>query len=226
MTISETNRITNKDALFTVDFDDIATAELIRQWLVMHCKLRDADDEVGLKRLEAKIGFENTGPAKRFRTVIVDSLTEVQAFAMTQILGITNALAFDADIPDSEWAHYNKVLNRLQMFMRAFRDLPMHVIFICQEDFKQDQTKKLLYSPMLMGKMGGRVSGYVDICGRLEMIKDAKNNDVRRLWIQPVDKNSAKNRFGKFKDPYIDDATLPKILAAITTGKSLLTPSE
>ena len=225
MTVDETDRIINKDDFFEIPVDDIETCEAVRKWLIAHCMYRDQNDEEKLRGLEERLGFrqpEDTHPARRFRTVMIDTLTEIQQFAMTKTLGISNTLAFDADIPDSEWSHYNKILNRMGMLMRAFRDLPMHVIFLCQEDYKQDQTKKLLYSPMLMGKMGGCVQGYVDVCGRLELVKGSKGEDIRRLWIQPIDKNNAKNRFGKFKDPYIDDATMPRILSALTTGKSLV----
>lgn len=229
MTLDETDRIEHKEHIFNVDVDSISEVETIRKWLIAHCVAREADDEDALRELEVVIGFRVAAedhPAKRFRCVVIDTLTEVQAFAMTQTLGISNNLAFDAEIPDSEWSHYNKILNRMQMLMRAFRDLHMHTIFLVQEDFKQDQTKKMLYSPALMGKMGQRIQGFADVCGRIEMVPGEKSGVwVRRLWIQPVDKNAAKSRFGKFKNTHIDDASLPRILAALTTGKELLVDS-
>lgn len=227
MTIEETDRITNKGAFYEIPVDNIETLERVRQWLVAHCKYRDLDDEANLQRLEVEIGFRQLGEthrARRFRTCVLDTITEIQAFAMSKTKGISNTLAFDADIPDSDWPTFNKILERMQMLMRAFRDLPMHCIFLLQEDFKQDATKKLMYKPMLLGKMGERVPGYVDLCGRLELGKDGRNEDVRRLWIQPIDKNTAKNRFGKFKDPYIDDPKLATLLASLVSGRSLLEP--
>lgn len=210
MTIERTRRIKNKGALFPVGVDDIQTCEQIKQWLQAHCVARDANDETRLKDLEQKVGYDNPGPARRFRTVIIDTVTEIQAFAMYQTLGINSNLALDASLPDQEWSHYNKILNRMEMFCRAFRDIPMHVIFLCQEDFIQDETKKRVYAPMLLGKMAKRIQGYVDVVGNLVMSKGDKGADVWSLILRPVDRHAAKNR-AALTESHIEDPTLPKI---------------
>lgn len=219
LTIAETPRIINKDRLFMVDVDDIGTCEQIRKWLIAHCKFRDEKNYDALMKIETQIGFREEGdtttPPRIFKTVIIDSLTEIQAFAMYKTLGMSNNIALDAELPDSEWSHYNKILNRMQLLARAFRDLPMHVIYVAQQSFVQDETKAKFYQPMLMGQMGKRIQGFVDILGYLTVVDGDKGSRIRRLWIQPVGKFQAKNRMSKFQGNYIDDPSMTKIVDAI-----------
>lgn len=220
LTIMETDRIFNKDKIFLANCDTIDQVEQMRQWLIAHCRYRDEGNVEKLLSLSEQTGMplNEDGSPKVFRTVVIDSLTEIQVFAMNKTLGMNNNMSLTADIPDSEWAHYNKILNRMGILMRAFRDLPMHVIFLAQEDFKQDETKKFHYQPMLMGQMAQRVSGFVDLAGFLTVETGDQGKSVRRLTIQPQNRVKAKNRMASFKKPYIDDPHMVNIAKELGIG--------
>ena len=224
MTIEETPRIKNKGGLFTVQVDNVSQVSKVRDWLVAHCMYRDANNEEGLKKLERAVGYDIEGPAKRFHTVIVDSITEIQAFTMYNILGMKAEHSLDAQIPDQEWPHYNQILNRTQLMMRSFRDLPMHVLMICQRQYTQDETKKMHYAPQLLGQSSEKVQGFVDIVGFLQKIPaaDSTTDDTHRLWVQPVGKFAAKNRKASFEEDYFDNPTMLQICKGLglTTQKA------
>jgi hypothetical protein len=217
MTIEATPRIKNKDRMVLANVDNITQAEHIKQWIQAHCKFRDEGNREKLIDLEIAIGFREANDRETtpriFRTVIVDTVTEVQAFAMYQLLGITTSLGLDADVPDREWSHYNKMLNRMEIFLRVFRDIPMHVIMLCQENMIQDETKKRIYSPMLEGQLAKRIQGYSDAVGHIQRMTNDKGEDIHRLWLKPLGTHAAKNR-AALKVPYIDDATLADLFKA------------
>lgn len=216
-TIEETDRIRNKDALFQARCDDIHQVARMKDWLIAHTTFRDANDEERLKKIERSIGYINDGPAKRFNTVIVDSITEIQAFSNYQALGTSSAQALDTDIAETNWGIFGKVLTRSELMARAFRDLPMHVIMLCQEKWHQDEQKRMHYQPAMMGQMAKSIQGFFDIVGFLQRVPspDATKDDLHRLWVQPVGKFAAKNRRSSFKEDYFDNPTLSDIFKGI-----------
>lgn len=237
LTLEQTDRIQHKERIFVANCNTITEVEQMKLWLISHCIWRDyaeqqrvikklavcdpldlVKEEETLKKLESAIGFENPGRAKRFRTCVVDSLTELQAFSMYKILGIGNTMAFDANMPDREWSHFNKILANVQVMARAFRDLQMNVILLCQENRTQDDTKKFIYGPMLEGQMAKRIMGFVDQVGYITIVRDDKGVEQRHLIVQPGYGFEAKNRAGIFKGKSFVDPYMPDIMKAIGWG--------
>jgi|SRR5215469_2635490 len=99
-----------------------------------------------------------------YKTVVIDSLSEVQKFSMSEIMKavVLKDSERDPDIASlREWGKNGEQVRRL---VRAFRDLPCHTIFtaLLSED-RDERTNTIKLRPALPGKLKGEVSGYVDI---------------------------------------------------------------
>jgi len=135
-----------------------------------------------------------------FSTVIVDSLTEAQKFNMSEIMRqlVEKKPERDADVPDlREWG---KNLEQIRRFVRAFRDLPMNVIFTALERDDMDRLKRPVKLPSLSGKMAQEVAAFLDIVLYYN-IKEATNNDgqieqLRVLQSAATESVVAKDRSG------------------------------
>lgn len=152
---------------------------------------------------------------KKFKTVIIDSLTEAQKYCMYQILGI-DPLKQKLDVePDSaEWKDWGSSREMIQFLVRRFRDLDIHTILVAAVDEEQDAKKRIYYEPMLPGKLSKDVRGLVDIVGYIRKVPmEGGTKVVRRLFLEGGDYGgvniAAKHRFGsKLKSQYIDDPTM------------------
>lgn len=202
------------DRIQAKDFRGVARAY---DFLKLHCQYRDADDVEKLTQLEEKLtGAPLTGEPRRYRTVIIDSLSEVENYCMAQLLGVTDTVSLDEETAAAEWPEYKRNHNMVQRMVRSFRDLPMHVIMTCSRSFTQDETKKYLYGPAMTGKLSSQVQGFVDMVGYLVMgSSEGGEQPIRRLYVQPGARYAAKCRFSRFKGQYIENPSMKTIFEAI-----------
>lgn len=201
------NRYDNIDVVVAKSFDDVAR---IQEFLKRHCKWRDSDADEDIQRLieeEQKFRDEDIEEPKRYRTCIIDSLSEVETYCMYQLTGVSDNTRLDEEVQSAEWSEYKKQHTMIQRLVRAFRDLPMNVIFTCAQAYVQDENKRKTYAPALTGKLSSQVQGFMDVVGYLT-VQDAKEDGTvpRRLHIQPSPSGryEAKNRFPGYKQRYID----------------------
>lgn len=151
----------------------------------------------------------------KYEAVVLDSLTEIQLKSMDVVLKYEYSKNpnRDPDIPTlKDWG---KSTEQIRKMVRAFRDLPMHVIFVClSTDVKDELTGALYTKPALPGKLSDRVCGYVDIIGYLDIRKDTDGKPIRKMLFQPYSNVVAKDRSGKL--PLVmENPTFPKILKII-----------
>jgi hypothetical protein len=201
----------------------------VHEFLTAHCVARDRNDEKKLRELQCKIFFKPDGSAYkpdelehvyRFRTAIVDSLTEVDQYSLYKLRGLDQSQLLDdaGDIDALEWKGYGKNNEMVKMLCRAFRDLPMHVLFACAVGYVQDERKQFHYSPAMTGKLATQVQGMVDLVGFLAVsaAPDESGALPRRLFIQPGEiagaKFDAKNRRAVYTQPYFDNPTMDDIM--------------
>lgn len=205
----------------SVDVKNFIKVAEVYDFLKLHCQYRDAGDIEKLKKLQARM----TGvPAeeiadedvRQYRTVIIDSLTEVEIYCMNQLLGISDSTGLQEETQSAEWAEYKKQFHMVQRLVRAYRDLPMNVIMIIGRQYTQDEQKKMLFTLNLTGKLASQVQGFMDIVGYLVTgAADEKGNLPRRLYIQPTGRFAAKSRFSNFKAPHIDNPSMKVILTQV-----------
>lgn len=105
-----------------------------------------------------------------YETVIIDSISEVNEIIKLEIESRTgHAMQLQ------DWGTLSKDIRDL---LRKFRDLPMHVIFIAQEQYINDEDKIKKIAPSLNGKSATDVAYFMDIVGYIHV-----ENDGNR-WIE------------------------------------------
>ena len=102
------------------------------------------------------------GDGPEFRTVTVDTGTELQKVNMDWVMRETLAQHPDRD-PDVPALHdWGKSTNRMRLMIRRFRDLPMNFIFICHEQQERDNKGVLWTRPDLPGKLANQSAAFFD----------------------------------------------------------------
>ena len=158
-----------------------------------------------------------------FSTVILDSLTEIQKFNMNEIMLklIEGKDERDMDVPSlREWG---KNLEQTRRFVRAFRDLPLNVIFTALEREDKDRAGRPLKLPSLSGKMAGEVAAFLDIVlyyNIKEVTEDGEPKQVRVLQSAATESTVAKDRSGLLP-PILVDPDMEQLYDIIVrqTGK-------
>jgi len=213
------------DKIDTVLVQNYKQVAAVQEFLKSHCRLRESgmtDDLDKLIALEARfrgIDPKDVEKPRKYRTVILDSLSEIESMCMYQLLGISAVTRLDEEVASAEWAEYKKQNAMVQRLIRGFRDLPMHVLITCASKYAQDDQKKMLYGPALTGQLSRQVQGFMDVVGYLVIGQAENENDPlpRRLYVQPVkgQRFNAKCRFSSFKGSYFDNPTMGTILETV-----------
>lgn len=220
--------VDNMDDLDAITVRDFRTLGRINEFLKQHCKARDEGDKDELIKMEAflrDVDKKDIKEPREYRTVILDSLTELEAYCFNQLLGITDTTRLDEESQSAEWTEYKKNNTMMLRVVRAFRDLPMHVIFTCAESYTQDETKKFKYTPDMTGKLSKKIQGFMDMVGYYAQGRDG-DNVRRRLYVMPsaLGKYDAKHRYQAFKKEFFDDPTVGTILREVGLLKKDGTP--
>lgn len=195
--------LSHRDDIDIVRVHSYSQFSKVYDFLRMHCRYRDADDMENLTKLNQRFGAD---PEKEYHTVVIDSLTEVQKQLMYMLLGMDVGSANLEMIPQTpEFKEWGQSAEMIRLLIRAFRDLPMHVIVVCAEAEYEDERKRRVKRPNLPGKLAGEIQGFLDVVGYLATARGGENNELnRRLYVSPGNTFQAKNRFGTDVD-YIDD---------------------
>src|SRR5215831_19271136 len=132
-----------------------------------------------------------------YRTVILDSLSEIQKFSMSTIMRDVKRSdpGRDEEVPGiREWG---KNLWQVRAVVRGFRDLPMNVLFTAHADHERDTRTGLDKSNIsIQGRSRIEVPGFVDfVCYMYMKMRDEENR--RYLLTQQTEKEIAKDRSNK-----------------------------
>ena len=168
-----------------------------------------------------------------FQTVILDSLTEIQKFNMDEIMRklIEDKDERDMDVPSlREWG---KNLEQTRRFVRAFRDLPLNVLFTALVREDKDRLQRPINLPSLSGKMAGEVAAFLDIVlyySMKEATVGGEETQVRVLQSAATESTIAKDRSGLLPPVLInpDMSDLYDIIVRKTSevGASKIVPIE
>src|SRR6266567_2788386 len=102
----------------------------------------------------------NTKDGPDFRTVAVDTGTELQKINMVWVMKETLSAHPDRD-PDVPGLHdWGKSTNRMRTVIRRFRDLPMNFIMVCHEQEDRDNKGLLWKKPDLPGKLANQAAAF------------------------------------------------------------------
>lgn len=200
----------------------------IHDWLKGHCRARDAylkdKSEATLNVLRAEEARlrgchkdDITNPMM-YRTVLVDSATEVNQMSMTDLFGVEDAKIMAGKADDVEvagWPEFRMNMDRMKLVMRSFRDLPMNFLCTAHAQYKQDELKKFFYEPALTGQLAKIVQGYFDIVGYMQSGKTGAGPEAKseyRMYVRPTSNFHAKNRRAVFQGDYFLDPTMQSIM--------------
>jgi phage nucleotide-binding protein len=144
-----------------------------------------------------------TGTTK-YKTVVLDSLTEIQKFSMYTIMRdvLEKDEDRDPDVPGMrEWG---KNIEQIRRLVRLFRDLPMNVIFTALAVIDKNPKSGLLMArPSLSGKLSHEVAGFVDIVGYYYM-KEVEGELARLLLTTKTETEVAKDRTGRLDNVIVN----------------------
>lgn len=180
--------------------------------------------------------YSPTYDGPKYDMAIIDSMTELQKILMVDLMKEVKLRDADRDVnvpSKREWGIANEMMRKLT---RAFRNLPIHVVFIflAKED-RDDQTGEIKVRPSLPGKLATEIAGFLDVLGYMyvavedELGPDGKptgrKSSVRKMLVQPTAKYSAKDRSNKL-GLGIRNPTMRDILGPILQVKAAMTDEE
>ena len=129
-----------------------------------------------------------------YKTVAIDSLSELADLDMRDIMKDAysrNPDKVDKDVPSQrEWG---KSRAHMRTIVRAFRDLPCHVIYTAQVATLQEEGQPTKYFPGFSGKLRTEIPGFMDVVGYLTTEVD-QGVVVRKLQVQGTRRVVAKDR--------------------------------
>lgn len=229
MTIKDNKRIKRKDRIDSIRVTSYKQLAEVHKFLQAHCRLRDdPSKEATEKLIKLQAKFTNIDPAKiktprRYRTVIIDSLSELDALCIYELLGLSTDMDLstamaDGDMEVAQFAEYKKNNQIMQLIVRAYRDLPIHSLLTCHVAYTQDEMKRMFYSPSLTGKLRNQVQGFVDLVGYLKVgdLPEGKTEAPRRMYFQPVGKFDAKCRLANLEGSYFENPFMKDIWKAVS----------
>jgi hypothetical protein len=112
-----------------------------------------------LQNVHTSLLADISNPDARYKTVVIDSLSEVQDLCIKEVM----ANEPDGEFATPEWKHWNQNQVRMLRMLRMFRDLPMNVIFTSLvKEVTNDKTGKTRLLPDLPGKLAGKVPAIFD----------------------------------------------------------------
>jgi hypothetical protein len=142
----------------------------------------------------------------RYKSVVIDSLTELQKKCNDYIVRKYPSVrrAYDDLASESDWGAN---IDKMRRVCRAFRDLPMHVLFIALAQDKQldGETQTM---PALSGKtLPQELCGWVDV---VLYLPGPQQNDEGKTYY-PAQAIPAKGRWAKVRVP--TDVRVPATIA-------------
>lgn len=167
--------------------------------------------------------LESLKAGSEYKTVILDSLTEIQKMVMSVIMQqvVAEDSDRDPDIPSiREWGKNSEQVRKI---VRRFRDLPMNVIFTALLDSDKDpKTNKIKHYPSLPGKLKREIPGFVDIVGFLysrevQLDGDEEPVEHRLLLTKSTETHICKDRSNNLP-PVMADPDMISVHAAINSG--------
>ena len=121
-----------------------------------------------------------------YKTLVIDSLTEINEIIKEWI-----------EKKVWRWMQRNdrgELAKQIKGIIRAMKDLPIHIIVICQAKETVDDDWKVIHvKPMLNGKNADEVAYLMDIVGYMYI----NNKGERIITTAPNDKLVSKDRTGK-----------------------------
>lgn len=161
----------------------------------------------------------------KFRSVALDTLTAMQNLCVARVLKEDKVRDPYKDPKVVSLREWGKVAEMMKPLLLAYRNLPMHVIFVTQEKMagEQEQEETGMHVPDLTPGSRGTAMGSVDVLGRMYQrevrVKDPRNPKKRRsrweprMLVGPHEDYRTKDRTGQL-GRVMRNPTVPAIIDA------------
>ncbi len=219
LTMLENPRIKATDYIDTIQVRSFTQLNSIRDYLFAHAKFRNEGNDEKLREMQMKVfaGSEAAEPKARlrkFQTVIIDSLSEINEYCLQTILGMHSGMSLNSDMPTAEFKEYKQNFTKMQMFIRMYRDLDMHVLMTALASYDQDEVKKFYWQPAMTGKLSAQIQGVFDIVAFIAAAAATEKAAApRRLFVQPIGGSfDAKCRLAACTKLFFDDPVMADIM--------------
>ena len=170
-----------------------------------------------IKELEVKLNELANDTSGHYKTVVIDSLTELQKLDMHDIMQEQYQKkpdTTDKDVPSQrEWGKSGEHVRKI---VRFTRDLPMNSIFTALSMVDKDEGGVVTYYPDLPGKLRIHIPGFVSIVGFLTA-NEEKGEILRRLQVAKTRRVIAKDRTDSLGQ-LIESPTIPLMWEKIQNG--------
>jgi len=107
----------------------------------------------------------------RFETVVIDTLTQVQKLCMSAVLKIAEDRDPNRPPKTPVQRDWNQMTERMKTIIFDYRNLPMNVVFVCQEKIDKTETEDgelyVRYVPDLSPAVRGDAMSAVAFIGRV-----------------------------------------------------------
>lgn len=202
-----------------------------------HIRRRDSENSTQqLIDLEYRVTRKKPTEPRRIRTIIIDSISELDKLCMDGILNSTDDIFEDTEVfeaeEDAQFKQYKRNFNKMSKLFRKFRNLDCNIIMCAREIDRSTfnpPPRGPAFAPELTGKLSRLLSHDLDLIGRLTFedvtVKrtkpdgEVKKEVVQRrvLTIAPNKKCIAKNRFAT-NATFILSPTMEKIAKVASEG--------
>lgn len=147
-----------------------------------------------------------------FKSVVVDSISELQKRAMDSITGTDAAQQQD----------WGTLLRKMEGIVRALRDLTISngiQAIDCVMIIAGSQVKDGITRPHLQGQLGSTIMYYFDVCGYLYLKQDEDGNVIRSLLTAPLGNFAAKDRTGQF-GTVVNSPNIAQMLSTLEVARN------
>jgi len=141
-----------------------------------------------LKRLGEVLAYLKQ-PDHGYRTVILDSLTEVNQFLMAYL-----KTKFDASQTLKMFGENKELMIKL---VKEFRDLPMNVVIIVLSNVEKDEMGRRFTGLDVVGSVSAALPALFDEVFNLQIVEDENKKPMRRLQCRASETIICKDRSGK-----------------------------
>lgn len=148
----------------------------------------------------------------QYKSVAIDSITEIHIFALLDILREKGPTRRDPDALEIQ--DYGKASTQLRRLLRAFRDLPLHVFFSALAKDTEIKGLGRVTMPSLSGQMAEEVPGLMDVVGYLAQAEDDNGEVERLLLLQNYPKYRTKVRL-PWGAPRVDEIVQPTVTSML-----------
>lgn len=190
-----------------VTIDDVSKLETLYQILKDDGLRQRAAEQMGLPSID---------------TVAIDTLDAFQEMLKKDILATERR----SEMQQKDWG---KLKERMVQILKAFKSLPMNVIFTCHTSTVQDEEGKQIYAPNLQGSVKDEIAGLVDfslMSGRDKQVQaDGTSEIVYFLKNEGDAKNPHLGNRGAGRIPEISEPDFMKLFEATFSGIKALPKS-